>query len=264
MLVHIITSAATMGYHDYCVNNHRNLADNPADIEFLSHCMDDASFNAVVASGGRAVKTPGGSGSIGHAKAIQSVLDNLAPGVINVNTDSDCIVLVKGWDTKTKEFLSEYGIIGTVYEDIGGFSSGDAQGQTYKRIPNFTWVALSPAYDWKFDAMCDKANPLPIDTEELSATFNLPIGRTLFREPIWRLPVYIRENGVKYYSFDFVRPTLGNAKAVKTNEDYHTEYQTKDGTPFVAHQRGSMSKAFRQHHLSTTFYDACEDYLRSL
>ena len=65
---------------------------------------------------------------------------------------------------------------------------------------------------------------------------------------------------MKYYSFDFIRPTLGAAKAVTTNQDYHTEYQLKDGTPFVAHQRGSMSKAFRQHPLSTTFYDACELY----
>jgi len=264
MRIHIITSSKTMGYHDFCVNNHLSLADKPTEIEFLSHCMDEGCLSSAKRTSGNSKLTGGGTGSVGHALGIQSVLSNLAPGMINIVSDSDCIVLKKGWDTTIRNLMSEYKIIGSTYEDIGGFSSGSGLGQTFKRIPNFTWVALSPDFSWDFDAMCQKQDLLLIDTQELSETFNLPIGYSLFREPIWKLPVYIRENKVKHYPLVFVRPTSGNARAVTTGEDYHTEYQLNDGTPFVAHQRGSLSKEFRQHHLSKTFYDACEKYIGDL
>jgi hypothetical protein len=227
--------------------------------------MDDQSYRIVEASGkSKPVMTDGGSGSIGHALGIRSILSNLKIGEINVVSDSDCVVLTRDWDHKITDLMREYKAIGTTYEDIGGFSSGDGNVQTYKRIPNFTWIALSPDYEWDFDAMCDKNSNLLIDTPELSDTFNLPIGYELFREPIWKFPVYLRENAIKHYPLVFVRPTSENARAITTGEDYHTEYQLNDGTPFVGHQRGSLSKAFREHHLSKTFYNACENYLGSI
>jgi len=262
MKIHLVTSIETKGYHAYCIDNHISLADHPEKLSFVSHCLDAESYHSIEQNDRQsAIKTQGGRGSGGHAVGIQSILANLSPGEINVVTDTDCVLLVKGWDTILNDLMKEYKIVGTTYEDIGGFSSGDSLTQTFKRIPNFTWVALSPEYDWKFDASCDKHNNLQIDTQELSETFNLPIGYNLFREPIWRLPVYIRENNIRHLPLKFVRPTSGDAKAILTGQDYHTEYQLNDGTPFVAHQRGSMSKAFRSHPLSSTFYDACDNYL---
>jgi hypothetical protein len=78
------------------------------------------------------------------------------------------------------------------------------------------------------------------------------------------MPIYLREHNIPSYPLKFVRPTSGEAKAVLTNEDYHTEYQLHDGRPFMAHQRGSMSKAFRSHPLSKSFYDTCEAFIEKL
>ena len=264
MRVHIITSRQTLQYYDYCVKNLKSLAHKPDEINVTAHCMDPDATRHVIDSGGTAVNTIGGSGSIGHASGIVSFLSNLEKGEINILSDSDCLMLVKGWDSILKEILTEYGVVGATYEDIGGYSSGDHECQTYKRLPNASWSAFSPKYDWNFDPTCEKESNLLIDTQELSETFNLPIGRSLFREPMWKLPIYIRENNIKTYPLNFIRPTSGNAKAILTGEDYHTEYQLNDGSPFVAHQRGSLSKAFRQHPLSKTFYDAYERYIGEL
>lgn len=261
MRLHIVTNNQTLSYHNYCVENHKKLAKNPDELEVFSYCLDGQSYVALQLEKQNAIRLPDSTGSVGHALGIQSFLSNLKENDINVISDSDCVMLMKDWDLEITNVLRDNGIAGTVYEDIGGFSSGNGSVQTYKKIPNFTWAALGPKHDWNFDAMCQKQENLPISSEELSKIFNLPIGSSLLREGNWKLPIHLHEKQISYYSFEFVRPTSGLAKAVLSGEDYHTEYQLKDGRPFVAHQRGSMSKAFRQHHLSKTFYDACERYL---
>lgn len=261
MRLHIVTNNQTLAYHNYCVSNHTSLADRPDELEIVSYCLDGQSYVSLSVEGKNAVRLPDGSGSVGHALGIQAFLANLKKDDVNVISDSDCVVLMKGWDREIKNLLQANGIVGTVYEDIGGFSSGNGPTQTYKRVPNFTWAALSPSYPWNFDAMCQKHENLPIATDEMSRIFNLPIGSSLLREGNWKLPIHLDENRIPYYGFKFIRPTSSDAKAVLSGEDYHTEYQLHDGRPFVAHQRGSMSKAFRMHHLSKTFYDACEKYL---
>lgn len=261
MRVHCVISAQTFPYFEYCVKNHLSMADSPDSIEFVPYCLDQASYDRVRIVGYQAHRLPDSSGSTGHMHGIRKMLTNLAGHDINVIADTDCVVLLKGWDTKLAELMQTYDAVGSTYEDLGGFSSGSGTAQTYKKIPNFSWCALSNRHTWDFDVSVDKANLLPILTEEDSRTFNLPIGYSLFREPCWKFPVYVRENGVKCYPLDFVRPTSGNAKAITTNEDYHTEYTLSDGTPYVAHQRGSMSKAFRVHPLSKTFYDAVDAYI---
>ena len=261
MRLHIVTNNQTLAYYHYCVENHLKLAKNPENIEVFAYCLDSYSYTGLVRENKNAIRLPDNSGSVGHALGIQAFLSNLKQDHINIISDSDCVVLCKNWDEKIKNILENKGIAGTTYEDIGGFSSGNSTVQTYKNIPNFTWAALSPEYNWNFDAMCQKQENLQITTVEQSQTFNLPIGYSLLREGNWKLPVHLKENRIPYYSFKFVRPSSQEAKAVLSGEDYHTEYQLQDGTPFVAHQRGSMSKAFRHHHLSKTFYDACELYL---
>ncbi len=261
MRIHIVTNASTLPYHDYCIDNHRKLAKNPEKLEFFSYCLDAQSYFRLTSEGKNSVRIADSSGSVGHALGIQAFLGNLKPNEVNIITDSDCIVLMKEWDVAIENILTTAGIAGTTYEDIGGHSSGSGAVQTYKKIPNFTWAVLSPNYNWDFDAMCQKQSNMLIETPEMEATFNIPIGSSLLREGNWKLPVHLRERNIPYYSFDFVRPTSPQAKAVLSGEDYHTEYQLKDGRPFVAHQRGSMSKAFRSHHLSKSFYDVCEAYL---
>ena len=265
MRVHIVTSAVTYQYYEYCVANHRALAAKPERLDFVAYCLDSDSYQRVLSSGGKAVLLPpGNSGSIAHMLGIKAALANMEAGEVNIIADSDSLVLLRGWDVKLEEIVAEdVDVIGTIYEDIGGFSSGTGVSQTYKRVPNFTWCALTTRHAWDFDVSADKGNLLPITTKEQSEAFNLPIGFSLFREPCWKFPLYLYENSIKYYSLEFVRPNSGKAKAVLTGEDYHTEYTLSDGTPFVAHQRGSMSKQFRVHPLSKTFYDACDAYIAS-
>jgi len=264
MRIHIPMNGNTFPYFEYCVQNHKRLATNPSALEFFAYSLDAGGAAKASAMGYNAIKvTDSSAGTLGHALGIEAILKNLKNGDINVISDSDCIVLYKNWDDAIAKLMMTNGIIGTTFEDIGGFSSGTTKVQTYKGLPNVAWVALSPKYDWQFDTSCNKDVHLQIDSQELSETFNLPIGYSLLREHTWKLPFYLRENKVVHYNFNFVRPTSGKAKAVLTGEDYHTEYTLHDGTPFVAHQRGSMSKTFRVHHLSKTFYDACEAYINA-
>ena len=265
MRIHIVMSSQTLAYADYCVYNHVLLANDPTSLDFVFYCLDGSSFTTVSQRSGptpvHAKRVADGSGSIGHMIGLRAALENFDRESTNVIVDSDCVVLMRGWDAKLREIMTFHDAVGTVYEDIGGFSSGNGTVQTYKRVPNFNWCALSPRFDWNFDVSADKANPLKIDDERLSRAFNLPIGFSLFREPCWKFPLYVDDHSIFCYPLEFVRPTSGKALAVTTGQDYHTEYQLCDGTPFCAHQRGSMSKQFRTHPLSKTFYDACEAYI---
>lgn len=260
MRIHIVTNANTLQYYRYCVQNHKNLASSGSKLEFIAYCMDDLSYSQLGSEGSNCVRVPNGSGSVGHATGITAILQNLKNDETNIVTDSDCVILAENWDLLIEDLLKDTGIVGTTFEDIGGFSSGDGPVQMYKRIPTLTWAALNPKYDWNFDPSCQKSSHMEITTQELSETFNLPIGFQLFRETYWQLPVHLKVNQIPYKCLKFVRPTSAEAKAVLSGQDYHTEFQLDDGTPFVAHQRGALSKQFRSHPLSKSFYDACEKY----
>lgn len=262
MRVHIVVSKATRAYFDYCVANHVEMADKPENLNFCAYCLDQETFDTIPNYLSRIALPFGNSGSIAHMLGIKASLQNFEENEINIIADSDTVMLIKGWDTILTRLMKYQDVVGTIYEDIGGFSSGSDTAQTYKRVPNFTWCALTTRQSWDFDVSADKANLFPIETEQHSKAFNLPIGYSLFREPCWKFPLYLYENFISYYSLEFVRPTSGKAKAVTSGEDYHTEYTLDDGTPFVAHQRGSMSKAFKVHPLSKSFYDAVEAYIR--
>lgn len=267
MRVHIVMSGRTFPYFEYCVKNHLELASDTNLLEFYAYALDEQGYDMASTfmenMPGEVIRLPNGSGSIGHMIGLNAIFTKIEGDEDpNVISDADCIVLMKGWDVWLRHALKTHGAIGTTYEDVGGFSSGNDSVQTYKRVPNFSWCALAAGPDWSnIDTSSDKGSPFAITTQEQSETFNLPIGFSVYREPCWQFPLFLKQRKIKSYPLNFVRPTSKEAKAVLSGEDYHTEYQLLDGTPFVAHQRGSMSKDFRVHHLSKTFYDACEAYI---
>ena len=59
---------------------------------------------------------------------------------------------------------------------------------------------------------------------------------------------------------NIVKPFDNNSKVLKGCNPYHDEFHL-DGTPFLAHQRGSMKHQFKLSILSKNFYFACEKYL---
>lgn len=237
------------------------MAQNVEGLSFIAYCLD-VSIADKIPGISSAIQLPVGRGSTGHSIALNAALNNFCPDAVNVIADTDTVVLKRNWDKKIFELIEEYDLVGTSYENIGGFSSGSGTSQTYKNVPTFSWAAFSSRKDFSsLDMMPAKDAPELIDTEEKSRIYCLPVGYTLVKDSGWKAPKFIYENKIKCLTLIHTKPTAPNSKAVKSGEDYHEEYQLPDGEPLVAHQRGSMKHVFRISHLSKTFYDACEVYI---
>lgn len=261
IVIHTPVSANSVPYYNYMIKNHHDMAQDANRLLFVAYCLD-TSITDKIQGISSAIQLPVGRGSTGHAIALNSALKNFHVGCINVITDTDTVVLKKNWDAKIIELLETYDLIGTSYESVGGYSSGAGTHQTYKDVPTFSWSAFSARKNFSgLDMMPAKDMPELVDTEEKSRMYNLPVGFTLVKDVGWKAPKFIYENQIKCLAMFHAKPTSSNSIAVKSGEDYHEEYQLPGGEPFVAHQRGSMKHAFRMHHLSRTFYDACETYI---
>jgi hypothetical protein len=184
---------------------------------------------------------------------------------IKVIADSDTVMLSKDWDLRLKilfEQYQNYGIVGTSYERVGGFSTENIKRQAYKFKPTLSWAALSPKYDFsKMMTMPAKNENVPVDTLEKSMLYNLPIGYELFRDAAWQVPEFLYDNKIPYVYLENFRPTQPQSLAVKSGNDYNEEFQLW-GIPFVGHQRGSNKRPFRACKESVGFYDAIERYVR--
>lgn len=287
--IHSFVNENSLPYFAYMVANYRRMASASADLRFIAYSfapritaglygMDGVSdvvevyrlprffvkqtardwAKAALAAIG-VYRRMGGSN--GHAAGLNAAFANAGRDVVNVIADTDTVILKRDWDTLIVTLLQRFGIVGTCYEDIGGASSGSGKVQTYKRLPSLTWIALSPTYDFSgLDAAPDKGTNIAIADEALSRLYNLPIGFELVRDVGWELPRYLQERGIPSTVFDQVKPSSDAAKAVKSGNDYHEEYQWH-GEPILAHQRGSHQHRFRVGDLSGSFYDACERYL---
>lgn len=245
--VHVPVSQHSMPYFEYLCKNYESLKSGIFDIEYTPHTVI-------------------GSGSGGHATAIESILkiprqDDLE--LVRVIADSDTVMLKRGWDLRLVAETYKFDVIGTTYEDIGGFSSGSGNVQTYKGAPNLTWFAMAMHHDFSgLQCQPQKQSTLLIEDEHMSALYNLPIGHALLRDVGWQIPEYLASHDRTWLAMFHVKPTNG-ALAIQTGNDYHEEYHITRGEPFVAHQRGSMKHPFRGNEISSKFYDAVERYLGS-
>lgn len=285
--IHAVVCDNALPYFQYLVQNARALASKDAEISVVAHCTDTAALAAVKAdsladvvvelaqapavgrrwwpplealrrSGRRGEKFPG---STRHAAGLNSAF-RMTGGVYDVIADCDTVLVAPRWDEILADVLAEVGIVGVAYEDIGGFSSGPGRRQTYKRLPNVTWVALSPAYDFRtLDAGHALGRTISIRTAEQAGLYNLPIGSELLRDVGWRLPSYLAERGIPPLAMAHVKPSSAGARVLSGTNDYHEEFHLR-ARPFVVHQRGSHKHPFRSLPLSAGFYAAVEAYLR--
>jgi hypothetical protein len=201
------------------------------------------------------------SGSNGHSAGLNSSFSLTGGDGVDVISDADIVMLKKDWDVWVVDLLKEYGVIGTSYEPIGGKSSGSGLVQTYKDKPNLTWCALSNRHDWTgLDTSPQKLSNIKIDNIKQSTLYNLPVGYELVRDVGWKVPGFLDQKAIPYVAFTQVKSD-SKQSFINTGESYHEEYQFA-GVPILAHQRGSHQHAFRKSRISSTFYDACEDYLR--
>ncbi len=264
--IHATVSSNSLRYFDYVRENYLGLSADPCGIRFFTYCLDKASYKKLSKDERvhHAIEMEFGRGSEGHAKAIDRAISNFVPGEINVISDTDIAILMRGWDVLLQDLLLGdrcVGVVATRLEGIGGFSTGETKYQQYKNKPSTTWMAMSPKFDFSsLSVMPDKENFIPVATAELSELYQLPIGYFVVKDTGWQVPSYLQSNQIPYIALDIVKPTSPESKALKGTSAYHDEFQYH-GTPFLAHQRGSMKHRFRIDPLSVDFYDACDQYL---
>ncbi len=285
--IHVVVSKSTSPYFDYLIENYRHCATYSERLFFFCYALDSESYGICRNSSGLSLTVPvydapGAyrrksigdwrvylrakltrqyllGGSNGHAaglNAASQVMQNI--GGINIIADVDTAMIRHGWDIDMCRLLEEFDLIGAPYENVDGFSSGSSKVQTYKRFPTAVWVAFSDRGDWSGMSWWPlKERNIPIDTEELSALYNLDLGYEVVRDVGWELPGYAAQHEYRHLAFDHVKPSSGRCDVIRTDHDYNEEYQLH-GRGFVAHQRGASRHPFRSCDLSITFFDCVE------
>ena len=286
---HSFVNDKSVHYFCYMVENYQSLAVKPEHLQFRAYLLSSGIRNQVADIVGQEnisevwkqprfisrtiwkdwVRTVAAAlsvelsmaGSNGHATGLNAACAATDPDVIDILADADTVLLRHSWDDWLREMMTRYGMVGTTYEDIGGFSSGNGPVQTYKAIPNLTWLAVGTGIEFS-DFRCDAAKKIHLDinSPELAALYNLPEGYQLVRDVGWKLPAFLRDNGIAAAPLAQKKPTSPEAIAVKSGNDYNEEYQWA-GEPVLAHQRGSHIHPFRDSEISIAFYDAVEAWL---
>ena len=269
--IHVHTQAdkSTVPYVKFMWETMLSTANHPELLHITVHCMGPSAVDRIKAfiQQGRAVLVPNRkgdplNGSRGHAVCIMNALSMTGDGEIHIIADSDTVTVAKGWDDYIRNRLvnDNVGMIGTTYEDLGGFSSGGTTIQTYKKVPTFTWAALNPMHNWRdLDVSPNKAHSIAITTQKLSEIYNLPIGYNVFGEAAYQVPQYLHDHKLSYEGWPQLKPTK-TAIVLKGLSDYHEEYNA-ESVPFVVHHRGSLRLAYRSDRFSRAFYGAVDAYL---
>ena len=285
--VHVVVDKHSINYFDYLINNFLHCAQRPNDLSFNCYALDKFTFNKFIKDSRlnyccnvfstsearrylrkrtlrKNLKSffglePFLSGSDGHSVGLNVITKELRKFEgHNVIADSDVAMITKNWDTKLIDIFRDYHILGTTYEDFGGFSSGQSIVQTYKNFPNANWLALRDDVDIsEFDWMPRKKINLKIDNDFKSKIYNLPLGFEMVCDGGWWFPEYCAKRKFKALSMKHVKPSSEKALVINTESDYNEEYQLLE-TAFVAHQRGGSRHEFRIHDMSKNFYDCVE------
>lgn len=269
--VHTQVDKSTVQYAKFMWETMNTLANHPEALTITVHCMGPTAEARTLPwiQRGKTSIVPGKKsdplhGSYGHGACVRDALSMTGDGCIHVIADSDTVVIVKGWDDylRKRMLIDGVGIIGTTYEDLGGFSSGANSVQTYKKIPTLTWCALTPMHDWRtLDIMPNKAHQVSINSPLLSKMYNLPEGYVVFGEVGWQLPQYIHDNSIQYEGWRQLKPSK-DAVVIKGLSDYHEEYHAQ-GTPYLVHHRGSLRHVYRGDRISNMFYGTVDKHLQS-
>jgi hypothetical protein len=267
--VHTASDKATVSYARFMWESMRLLAARPDLLRLTVHAIGPTAAGAFAdlpnAEGVQVqMHKDGDTGSTAHALCVEHALLYVNDGNIHVICDSDTVVVARGWDNLLRHKLinERIGIVGASYEDIGGYSSGSSTSQTYKKIPNATWMALSPLYSWKgLNAVPEKSANLPISNDQQSKIYNLPVGYSVLRDVAWQIPQFLFDNKIPCQAWKQLKGSGDAAVIIKGLENYHEEFHATAGIPFIVHQRGSLRHAYRSAKMSIRFYDAVDHYV---
>ena len=269
--VHSQSDKSTIGYVTFMWESMRTLANHPEALTLSIHCIGPTATERLKELPQsrtfyvpNAERDKGMSGSTAHAACVEQALQMTDDGDIHIIVDSDTVVLAKGWDDYVRcELLDKkIGTIGATYEDVGGFTSGGGNVQTYKDKPNVVWMALSPLHRWRdLRAMPRKGDDIHITNEGQAKIYGLPVGYHVLRDVAWQIPEYLSSRGITHVGWKHLKPTQ-TATVLKGLSDYHEEYHVSaDDVPFVVHHRGSMRHAYRGDRISQNFYAAVDTWL---
>lgn len=240
------------------------LADNSELLRLHVHCIGPTAADMLrdmTQSQTYVVSEAKEGGSYGHATCIMDAFKLMTDNEIHIICDSDAFVVAKGWDNFIRLKAScGVGMAGTTYEELGGFSSGTGNVQTYKQIPTFTWAMLGAGPPWNtLDVMPNKEHRILIADEKMSQIYNLPVGHHVFGEAGYQLPLFLHQNRVKYEAWKQLKPSK-DAVVLFGLSDYHEEYHV-DGIPFVVHHRGSLRHPYRGSRLSKAFFEKVDTWI---
>lgn len=268
--VHSQSDKHTQSYTMFMWETMRRLANRPDLLRLSVHCMGPTATeglsvlpNAKTYHVSNISADQGLVGSVGHAACIEHALKLTDDGDIHIIVDSDTVVLARGWDDYVRiELLDrKVGTFGTTYEDIGGFTSGAGDVQTYKGIPNVVWMALSPLHRWQdLRALPEKETTVKITDDGMAKAYGLPIGHQVLRDVAWQIPEYLSNRNISYVGWKQHKPSTG-AIVLNGLTDYHEEYHVEGGVPFVVHHRGSMRYSYRSDKISQDFYATVDAWL---
>lgn len=270
--VHTQSDKHTQAYTVFMWDTMKSLANHPELLRLSVHCMGPSATErlAGLLHPAKTYHVPnitsdqGLVGSMGHAACVEHALSLTDDGDIHIIVDSDTVVLAKGWDDYVRHQLldQDVGTFGTTYEDIGGFTSGAGDVQTYKGAPNVVWMAMSPLHRWQdMRALPEKSSNLPIENEGMSKIYGLPIGSHVLRDVAWQIPEYLASRFISYVGWKQLKPSSESSIVLKGLSDYHEEYHVDGNVPFVVHHRGSMKYKYRSDDISVSFYNAVDRWL---
>jgi hypothetical protein len=262
--IHVAIAKNSIPYYNYLRQNYIKLCSSDSKLEFYVYSMEG---NLNVESDKFILCKKQGRGSTGHAYAIEEIVKERITEDIKIIADSDTVMLMKDWDKYIKKVFGlyqNYKVIAPPQRRIGSKDAGDGPVQSYKFKPTLIWCAYTSDVDFSnLEVMPNKQEPLPIDTEEKSMLWNLPVGKKLLRDVAWQIPQFLEEQKISYALMDNYQPSDSQSIATKGAYDYSEEYQLW-GNPLVAHQRGSNYHAFRMTGESKTFYDSIERYINEI
>jgi hypothetical protein len=265
--IHAQVDVASVGYVVFMWETMLRLANQPELIKLSVHCMDEGLESQINLPQTQVdtVRAPSGAamrGSHGHGVAVEHAILQCDDGNIHVLANSDIAMVYKGWDDYTRHMIIDKGIgtFGATFEDIGGFGSGPGSVQMYKGSPNIIWMAMSPKHKWADLKACHGIGTnLLIATDHMSKVYNLQVGFELLRDVGWQIPSYLDENNISYVGLKHLKGSTGGT-VLKGENNYHEEFPTPEGVPFLVHQRGARRNKFRNGD-SGLFYAAVDRYL---
>lgn len=270
--VYTTVSNESFEFAENLISNYNSLSSKRNEISFIANCVatyDDRLVKKLSNLGFVVKNFFGARGTSGHAMSINSAFKMFENQSVNIIADADTMMVAKSWDQILVDYFqinSDIGVVGTSYEDIGRSTSGIGNCQTYKNLPNVTWMACnSLLYDFtSYSCNPNKNTHLAISDSTLSKTYNLPIGYTLLRDTGWEFPEFLMTNSIQSLAFKHFKQNDHETKVIKNSGyDYHEEYHFQDN-PFVIHHRGSMKHKFKQSHMSNVFFTLAETYIQHI